>query len=352
MSYPRFRPVPVLSLIAGLLLPLAGPASATAVPFLESGTLPDLSDPANYTLSDDLLSAGEGLFYVHWLPANNPATPTTLQAIEFYGYTQYLAAFADGVQGFEIVAGTSPINILGIERTTVLPAVDPTPLGLAATDVQRIRIDIDPVTIAGGDQVLIRGVDDGFENFYMARSAVGLSGIQLNAYNDPTFTVIASTTLDDSFYFAFYDQPLLAVVGDFDSDGDVDVDDVDLLFANLGDPAFDLTNDGNADQADVDELIGTILGTFAGDANLDGEVGTGDLAILAGNFAQAVTSWGQGDFNGDGLVGTGDLAILAGGFGQGVGAGEGAAAVGSIPEPAVGVVGVAAGLLVGRRRGR
>ncbi|MEO0586162.1 MAG: hypothetical protein AAF078_00830 [Planctomycetota bacterium] len=52
-----------------------------------------------------------------------------------------------------------------------------------------------------------------------------------------------------------------------------------------------------------------------GDATLDGNVNTADLASLAGSF-NGTGSWANGDFNGDGLINTADLAILAGGFGD------------------------------------
>ncbi|MEO0587420.1 MAG: PEP-CTERM sorting domain-containing protein [Planctomycetota bacterium] len=123
-----------------------------------------------------------------------------------------------------------------------------------------------------------------------------------------------------------------ALAGDFDGDGDVDAADIDLLYANLGDAAFDLTGDGIADSADLDELILNIIGTAYGDADLDMTVGTPDLAILAGNFGSTV-GWANGNFDGLGDVGTPDLAILAGNFGfDGTASLEAATAV--VPEPA------------------
>jgi hypothetical protein len=125
----------------------------------------------------------------------------------------------------------------------------------------------------------------------------------------------------------------VAVTGDFDGDGDVDADDVDILYANLGgDPGtYDLTDDGVVDQDDVDEWvfnivpIGENIGTVYGDFNLDGEVNAGDLALLATNYGLAGTwGWATGDGNGDGNVDAGDLAQLATNYGT---------VVHTVPEP-------------------
>ncbi|MEO0587522.1 MAG: dockerin type I repeat-containing protein, partial [Planctomycetota bacterium] len=136
--------------------------------------------------------------------------------------------------------------------------------------------------------------------------------------------------------------------GDFDSDGDIDADDIDLLLANLGDPTFDLTGDDQAAADDLDRLVVGLLGTTLGDANLDGVVDTSDLAILAGRFDRPATGWVQADFNGDRAVTTADLAILAGGFGSGV---PPVATSALVPEPGVAAaVMVTAFGTIGRRR--
>ena len=104
------------------------------------------------------------------------------------------------------------------------------------------------------------------------------------------------------------------VPGDFDADGAVDAADIDALYANLGDPAFDLDGDSDADQQDVDLLVRIILNTEYGDANFDGQVDGTDLSILAGGFG-AGAGWAMGDFNGDASIDGTDLSILATGFG-------------------------------------
>lgn len=92
-----------------------------------------------------------------------------------------------------------------------------------------------------------------------------------------------------------------------------------------------------------------VLATVAllGDANLDGEVNTSDLAILAANFSSTNGTWVTADFSGDSLVDTSDLAILAATFGTSVGPATSPAAV---PEPAGLALLGAAGLLVAARR--
>jgi len=65
-----------------------------------------------------------------------------------------------------------------------------------------------------------------------------------------------------------------------------------------------------------------------GDANLDGRVSIGDVAIMAGHWNMSGTKWRESDFNGDGHVWVGDLAILAGNWGWELPGGA------PVPEPA------------------
>ncbi|MEO0586271.1 MAG: M14 family zinc carboxypeptidase [Planctomycetota bacterium] len=183
---------------------------------------------------------------------------------------------------------------------------------------------------------------------------------ELNAEVDVTFETQFGLTRPLQYYYdlgenfgrAFAEGFGITIAGDFDDDGDVDVDDVDLLFANLGNPDFDLTGNGVTNTADVNEMIQNILETAFGDANLDQKVDTSDLAILAGNFSQSVSSWAQADFNGDGVVNTADLAQLAGSFGfDGTGALTANAAL--VPEPGtIALLGVGAAFVARRRSKR
>ncbi|MHC4986162.1 MAG: PEP-CTERM sorting domain-containing protein [Planctomycetota bacterium] len=142
--------------------------------------------------------------------------------------------------------------------------------------------------------------------------------------------------------------------GDFDGDGDVDTNDIDLLCANLGDAAYDLDGDGDADEDDFVYLIETLVeltdgsgrtGTQVGDFNLDGLINATDLAIMNPNFGLGGMLYQNGNANCDDLINATDLAILAANFGY-------VAPAGAVPEPitmsllALG----AGGVLANRRR--
>ena len=124
-------------------------------------------------------------------------------------------------------------------------------------------------------------------------------------------------------------SPLM--IGDFDSDGDVDGDDVDFYIGNLDQPAtgdltqLDLNGDGDVTIADHDLHVTTMVvtsngvtGALLGDVNLDGSASVlSDAFVIVGSLGQSVTSRSQGDLNADGMVDVLDDAfILIGQLGQ------------------------------------
>ena len=106
------------------------------------------------------------------------------------------------------------------------------------------------------------------------------------------------------------------LVGDFDSDGDVDVDDIDYYVGNIGAQAtgelaqLDFNGDGQVTADDLRIHIETYVqtsngqtGTFLGDLNLDGTVNVlGDAFLMIGSLGNSVSSYGQGDINLDVIV--------------------------------------------------
>ncbi|MEM8677740.1 MAG: hypothetical protein AAGF97_00165 [Planctomycetota bacterium] len=117
-------------------------------------------------------------------------------------------------------------------------------------------------------------------------------------------------------------EVLATPLGDFDRDGDLDGQDLDLLITQIAigpaDPAtFDLTDDGLVDLADRDQwlaLAGALNLTSGnayrlGDANLDGVVDGQDFVRWNSHKFTSAAEWTKGDFNADGVVDGQDFII-------------------------------------------
>ena len=125
--------------------------------------------------------------------------------------------------------------------------------------------------------------------------------------------------------------PRDALLGDFDSDGAVDLDDLDEYNGNLDQVAvgprsiLDLNGNGSVDEGEFEvlytahvETSNGVVGTVAGDINLDGRVDVVlDAFPLVWNLGNSlVSSWSQGDFNADGVVDVvNDAFLLIGNLG-------------------------------------
>ena len=141
------------------------------------------------------------------------------------------------------------------------------------------------------------------------------------------------------------------LAGDFDSNGTLDVNDINLLLSESASGTnnvdFDLNDDGNVNAQDVSVWVKDLKNTWLGDANLDGEFNSGDLVSVF-SLAKFETgenaTWAEGDWNGDGQFGTADFtaAFQDGGFEQGP-----RNALANVPEPAsvvlvmIGLIGLA-----------
>ncbi|WP_428387677.1 PEP-CTERM sorting domain-containing protein [Mucisphaera sp.] len=173
----------------------------------------------------------------------------------------------------------------------------------------------DPDLVYLGFRIDSDGVDDGND----ADDFFGWARVRLEV---EAFARAPRITIFD---LAYEDQPGVGIIagdtgsqpipGDFDDNGIVDDADIDLLTANFGNPAFDLTSDSITDSDDLLFLVQDILGTEQGDANLDLNIDLIDLSSLASSFGQINTGWEQGDFNGDKEVNLIDLSLLATNFG-------------------------------------
>jgi len=95
-----------------------------------------------------------------------------------------------------------------------------------------------------------------------------------------------------------------AVMGDFDFDGTLDADDIDLIFDAINvsstEPRFDMDGIPGLDHGDAEYLIETVIGTSYGDANLDLVVDGIDFGSMSIHLFEQTTGWATGDFNGSG----------------------------------------------------
>ncbi len=100
--------------------------------------------------------------------------------------------------------------------------------------------------------------------------------------------------------------------GDFNGDDQIDAADINLLFAarDGDDMLFDLNGDSEVNDADLIVLVRDIIGTYFGDANLDGQVNNSDYLTVALNWG-GNGGWQHGDFNGDGVVNSADATTQA-----------------------------------------
>lgn len=110
--------------------------------------------------------------------------------------------------------------------------------------------------------------------------------------------------------------------GDLDSDGDLDADDIDLLYSAINegaeDPWFDLNSDSNVDAADVDILL-DIMNATPGDVDLDGQILFADFLVLSRNFGRP-GGWADGNFDGSDSIDFEDFLSLSRNFNVGVAA--------------------------------
>ena len=133
-----------------------------------------------------------------------------------------------------------------------------------------------------------------------------------------------------------FDDFLFGPVGDFDQNGLLEVDDIDLLVETIAaeayEAAFDLNEDGSVTITDLDQwrsLAGEALLVTGqpieyGDANLDGIVDEADLEVWFANRFTVTAAWSAGDFTADGFVDGSDFNLWIG---------NRSPAAGAVPEP-------------------
>ena len=117
-------------------------------------------------------------------------------------------------------------------------------------------------------------------------------------------------------FFIYYTGSNLT--GDYNTDGVLDVADIDKLTRkareNTHKLAFDLNTDGLVDFEDRRIWVEDLANTYFGDSNLDGVFDSSDLVAVfgVGEYEDGIdgnSTWGDGDWDGDGDFGTSDLVV-------------------------------------------
>ncbi|MEQ9454715.1 MAG: PEP-CTERM sorting domain-containing protein [Phycisphaeraceae bacterium] len=190
----------------------------------------------------------------------------------------------------------------------------------------------------GSESLIDEDPTFGFTNFGNSLQDFGLTGFQIQADGDETLD-----RLNIEVASVIIREAASGLLGDFNGDTVVDAADVDLLTAAIrdgsSDTQFDLDGLNGVDAADLSEMIESVLETFFGDSNLDGEVDLIDLSALASSFG-LTAGWADGNFNTDTVVDLIDLSLLASNFGSSA----------SVPEPTTAALLGLAGLGLLRRR--
>lgn len=260
---------------------------------------------------------------------------TNESTLDVFGGTFEGSATGVGASGISVAFDNS--NVAGVAGGT--EAADATAAEAVTTGLE-VSIPLSALgnPAAGSTIDISVQLTNGDHNFLSNQFLGSLSAPQANLGSDGAGnfdaagvgTIDLNTFAGDQF-FSITVPGGAAVTGDFDGDGDVDLADLDQYIGNLDMPAvgedavLDLTGDGDVTSADFELHYTTLVetsagvGTFAGDANLDGTVNVlGDAFILVANLGMDATSWSQGDFNGDGTVTVlGDALLLVGNLGMG-----------------------------------
>ena len=131
-----------------------------------------------------------------------------------------------------------------------------------------------------------------------------------------------------------------ALLGDFNKNGILDADDMDLLSDNVragtNITGFDLDNNGLVNQEDRRVWIEDLKNSYFGDSDLNGLFSSSDFIFIftAGEYEDGLamnSTWITGDWNGDREFDSSDFvtAFQGGGFEMGA-----RPAVAAVPEPA------------------
>ncbi|MCA9168002.1 MAG: hypothetical protein KDB23_10055 [Planctomycetales bacterium] len=213
--------------------------------------------------------------------------------------------------------------------------------GLVQVRQAEIASVVDVETGQPLDAKIYRTIDQLFDEL---QRAIDLPADDIQTEFDDAIGYPTSLRID--FDFGIADEELvyharefrtIAVAGDYNGDGMLDIDDLELLTnaINTGSPdrQFDADQSGAIDRLDRLYWVRELKRTWIGDADLNGQFDTHDIVtvVRTGKYESIeAATWTQGDWNGDGTFGSGDFvaAFDDGGFELGT-----RGSVVAVPEP-------------------
>jgi autotransporter-associated beta strand protein len=189
------------------------------------------------------------------------------------------------------------------------------PLGQLDLRMGKFIIEYSPTTLPGEVEEQVR---------ILAQSGYEGRGVNGNLYWDGNGIISSDAAADSTYLHAF------ALI--------------DNRLPNPEDPgnpsAF--TDMWGGESVTMTSILG--MYTYVGDANMDGEVNTGDYGQIDNGFNSGLTGWRNGDFNYDGVVDTNDYGLIDNAYntlhpdgGVGGGISEIGLGLGEVPEPAAGL---------------
>lgn len=278
---------------------------------------------------------GEGAAYVYDvgdLRTNNPRLIGKLQtgsntaSVWPSGDGQYLVTTQREVGG-----GLSLWDISNLGFPSHVGSANAATYGISSYSAGAVVADDDIVYVAwyeAGTQVLdLDALDVAGTPARIGAYETSLGSSPLDGFvgNRSVFTGLGSDTvlLSDTQWglYVVDATKVLLNPGDFDADGQLTGNDIDLLTMEIvaaKDSAdFDLNGDLIVNTDDLSAWLtsageANVGQAFQfGDANLDGLVNASDLNDMALNWLQEVATWTGGDFTADGRVNAADLNVLA-----------------------------------------
>jgi hypothetical protein len=300
-----------------------------------SGTDLTVHGTANYTTSANLsgkIEVGNGL------------VPATLTASTI-GSATVAGELSIKDKGFVQTAfngtadETSKVTKLTFDMVPGLPPDDqhplghkePQPLGQLDLRMGKFIIEYSPTTLPGEVEEQVR---------ILAQSGYEGRGVNGNLYWDGNGIISSDAATDPTYLHAF---ALIDNRGGYldESDPENPVWVEYQLFPTWG-----------GESVTASSILG--MYTYIGDANMDGEVNTGDYGQIDNGFNSGLTGWWNGDFNYDGVVDTNDYGLIDNAYNTlhpDGGVGGGVTELGAVPEPAtLGLMALGLAAMAARRR--